>query len=360
MYISEHSGHHQAAIAIEKALFEKAPESRIKCIDAFRYTNPILERVLNGVYMRIIRKRPHVWGGMYDNPDVVRRTARLRDTITRMNMRKVKRLLDDFKPDSIACTQALPCSMVAAYKRRFGVPVNLVGVLTDYAPHSYWLDEQVDHYVVPSNDTAQKLAAKGVQEEKIRVLGTPVDPVFAKKNDTLTVKKRLGLDVNLKTVLVMGGTRGLGPSCDMIRSLLRSEQQFQIIFVAGVNKRLYNSVKEIAEDSVKKITCYSFANNIDKLMDASDIIVTKPGGITTAEALVKGLPMVIIGPLPGQEELNMKVLLKEELAVKADGDVGAVVDSLLKDKCMLEKMGARVRSFGKPDAAMDIAELLLN
>lgn len=362
MYISEHSGHHQAAIAIERALREKYAGVNTRKVNTFRYTNPILERFINSAYMNLIKRRPEIWGRIYDNPDVARKTASLRRRLTALNLRKFKRLIAAFAPDVVACTQAFPCCMMAAYKRAFRAPIRLVGVLTDYAPHSYWIDDEVDIYAVPSDEVGHSLLKKGVPAHKIKPTGTPIDPRFAVPHDKEKIKRRLGLNEGERTVLVMGGTQGIGPNAGMVRGLAASRYPFQMIFVAGVNKRLYGAVNRIAEKAGRRILSYAFVDNIHELMDAADLIVTKAGGLTTAEALAKHLPMVIVNPLPGQERHNTEFLLKEGLAVnvRSEGDLPMLVEGLLANGSRLAEMRGRIKGFAKPHAASDIAELLLH
>ncbi|MBI4335073.1 MAG: hypothetical protein HY589_00280, partial [Candidatus Omnitrophica bacterium] len=143
MYISEHSGHHKASLAIERALSLSLPASPasnvdVSTIDAFNYTNPILERIINNTYISLIRRTPEVWEYLYDNPNVVRRVQRLKELINKHNSEKLKRLIDEFSPDAIVCTQAFPCGIAATFKRKYKAKFLLYAVLTDYIAHSYW------------------------------------------------------------------------------------------------------------------------------------------------------------------------------------------------------------------------------
>ena len=168
LFISEHSGHHCASLSIEKALHQLDPSVETLNINSFNYTNPILEKVINRAYMSVVKRTPELWDYLYDNPKVLKRTQSLREMIHRFNTGKLKTLLDDFKPSAILCTQAFPCGMVADYKKTFDLKVPLVGVLTDYAPHSYWIYNNVDQYIVPSQDTGNKLIANGIDSSKIK------------------------------------------------------------------------------------------------------------------------------------------------------------------------------------------------
>ncbi|MCX5715418.1 MAG: hypothetical protein NTV07_00830, partial [Candidatus Omnitrophica bacterium] len=178
MHISEVSGHRKASMAIEKAIKLISPDTETKGINTFNYTNPIWERIVNHVYMSVLRNAPEIWDYLYDNPKVLRRVKHIRALIHKANSEKVHKLFSEFNPGAVVCTQAYPCGLVADYKKQFNLDLPLIGVLTDYAPHSYWIYDNVDYYVVPSKDTGQKLVRGGVLEEKIKVLGIPIDPKF--------------------------------------------------------------------------------------------------------------------------------------------------------------------------------------
>ncbi len=359
LYISEHSGHHCASVAIENALRHLEPDIYTMNINSFNYTNPILEKVINRAYMGVVKRTPEIWDYLYDNPKVLKNTQKLREMIHRFNTGKLKTLLDDFRPESIVCTQAFPCGMIADYKKSFGVDIPLIGVLTDYAPHSYWIYNNVDYYIVPSEATGKKLTDNGIDPRKIKDYGIPIDPKFCKGLDRNKICAKFSLDPDVPSVLIMGGTQGLGPIKEMVRLLDRSYLNLQMIVVAGTNKKLYNWLER--RQFRKKMVKLSYADNIDELMQISEVIITKPGGITTAEALAKGIPMLIVNPLPGQEAMNTKLLLDEGVAVKAEEpmDVLIILEELLYNEDKLKNMSHRAVSLSKPDSSLNVAKLIL-
>lgn len=361
LYISEDSGHHCASIAIERALHVLSPDVETLNINLFNYTNPIMERVINGAYMSVVKRRPEIWDYLYDNPKVLRQVQKLREKIHKSNTGKLKTLLDEFKPDGVICTQAFPCGLIADYKKTFSVDIPLIGVLTDYAPHSYWIFDNVDRYIVPSLETGKKLIGNGIDPSRILDYGIPIESRFRSSPLKDDIFKKLSLDKNIQTVLVMGGTQGLGPIKELVLLLDKSYMRLNIIIACGTNKKLYRWFARCVKRFRKKIVVLPFADNIDELMQISDIIVTKPGGITTAEALAKGLPMVIVNPLPGQEAMNTKFLLSEGVAVKAQepADVTVLLEELLYNKTKLRQMSAKAKSLSKPDSAVNIAKLIL-
>ena len=361
MYISEVSGHHQATIAIEKSIRVLASDVEIRNINGFGYTYPLMEKIVNKAYMGIIKRTPKVWDYLYDNPKVFKRLQSIKKVIHKSNHSKLARLFREFKPDVVACSQAFPCGMVADYKETYNLDTKIIGILTDYAPHSYWLHDGVDYYVVPSIETAKRLMQKGVSYDRVKILGIPVDPKFTVKLDKERIAEDLNLDVHLPTVLIMGGGQGLGPIRKVVKSLLAIETNLQLIVVAGTNKKLIRWLKKTQASTRKKIIVYEFINNIEELMEIAALTITKPGGMTTAEALVKGLPMVIIKPLPGQEMHNTDFLLQKGVAIRVNrfDSAGREVEALLTSPVRLSKMRRSAFDSGKPNSSFDIARLIL-
>lgn len=361
MYITDVSGHRSAALAIEKALKELSPDVQIMSINAFKYTNPISERIVNRIYTAVIKKTPKLWDYMYDNPRVKKSLEKLKEFVHRNNSPKLQRLFDKFQPDLVVCTQAFPCGMVADFKKWSGSKLPLVGVLTDFVPHAYWIYDNVDHYFTPAELVSKRLMERGVPAKKINAFGIPFDPAFNHPVYVNTVKEKLQLDPHLKTILIMGGGQGLGPIKTIVKSLEKVRQPLQEIIVCGTNKRLYRQLKRKTSRSRHRISLWGYVNNINELMAVSDLIVTKPGGITTAEALSKGLPMIIIKPLPGQEMSNTQFLINEHAAIKLDRatDIHKTIEDLLANPGKLAALTKAATTIGKPDAALDIARFIL-
>jgi processive 1,2-diacylglycerol beta-glucosyltransferase len=362
MYISEISGHHSATLAIEKSLKILEPRSEILNINAFNYTNPISEKVVNRIYMGVIRRTPQIWEYLYDNPKVAKKIASLKNSVHKFNSPKLKVLFDKFRPDAVVCTQAFPCGMVADYKKDFSSPLPLVAVLTDYIPHSYWIYNHVNYYISPCEEVSERLVKKGAPAEKIKTFGIPFDPKFNQRAARPEIARRLGLSAGLPTVLVMGGGQGLGPIKTIIRSIDKLGIELQQIVVAGSNQKLYKSLKRKTPKLKNKTLVFAYVDNIHELMDASDVIITKPGGITAAEATAKGLPIVIVRPIPGQEAHNSAYLTQKGAAIKVEKpkEAAEAIKELLSDGRKLQEMRAALSQISKPNASMDIAKLLLS
>lgn len=362
MYISEVSGHHSATIAIEKALKAAQPDTEILNINAFNYTNPISEKIINRLYLGVIKMTPQIWDYLYDNPRVVKRIEKLKESIHKFNSPKLKHLFDDFKPDAVLCTQAFPCGMCADYKKTYRSDLKLIAVLTDYVPHSYWVYDAVDYYITPSEDVSLRLVRKGVTADKIRPFGIPFDPGFNELSERSRIFQKLKLDASIPTVLIMGGGQGLGPIKTIVKSLEKVRRPIQEIIVTGTNKKLFNSLKRKVKKYKNKIMLYGYANNINELMDIAVIIVTKPGGVTTAEVLAKRIPMIIVKPIPGQEANNTAYLTQKGAAIKVDEpkEINLVIEDLLSQPAKINRIRESAGIISKPNASLDIARLLLN
>ena len=362
MYISEVSGHRSATMAIEKAIKQLHPDSVILNINAFNYTNPISEKVINHIYMEVIKRTPKIWDYLYDNPSVVKGLENIKQHIHKSNSPKLKKLFDSFNPDLVVCTQAFPCGMVADFKKTYGVNLPLVAVLTDYIPHAYWVYDAVDYYITPSEEVSARLEKKGVEPSKIKPYGIPLDLKFSQKLNSEDIFCKLKLNPLKPVVLIMGGGQGLGPIKTIVKSLEKSEHDIQELIVTGTNKKLFRSLKRKIKHYKKNIQLFGFIQNIHELMHISKVIISKPGGVTTAEVLSMGLPMVIVKPIPGQEINNTNFLTQKQAAIKVDApkEVYLVIDDLLKNKVKLERLRAAGLKIAKPGASMDIAKLLLS
>ncbi len=362
MYITSNSGHYRASLAIENALKTLSPGIITMNINGFAYTNPFLEKLINRTYMSVIRNKPEVWEYLYDNPKVLKSVQGLRNSIHRSNSKKLKVLIqDEFKPDAVVCTQAFPCGMVADYKKYLGLDLPLFGVLTDHAPHSYWIFDNVDYYIVPSEVSRNHFIRNGVSDTKIRVFGIPIDLRFGENHGKEEVCKKLGIDSRKRTILIMGGSQGMGPVDNILDSLEAVAFDFQIMAICGINKRLYKKLTKRVKRYKKKMLVFGLTENVEELMEVSDIIITKPGGLTTSEALTKNLPMIIIHPIPGQETKNTDFLLQQGVALRAeDGDdVAVLVQELFSNSVKLDEMRKKADLIKKPNSAKDTAQLIL-
>jgi len=361
MYITRVSGHRQATIAIQQSLKQLDPGIEAPTVNGFGYTYPILEKVVHKTYMNVIKRTPKVWDYLYDNPKIVKKSESMKKFLHKTSHEKLKKLFDRYEPDTVVCTQAFPCGMVADFKKENNLDIKLVGVLTDFAPHSFWFNDEVDYYIVPSIEAKERFMKKGVNPDRIKVYGIPLRSKFAVQLDKKPIAEKLGLNPNISTILIMGGGQGLGPIKNIVKLLIKVNMNFQMIVIAGKNKKIVVGLKRKTKKTNKKILVYEFSNNIDEFMELASLIITKPGGMTTSESLAKGLPMVIVNPIPGQEMRNTDFLIKKGIGIRIDdtSDIGEEIEFLLKSPERLAAMSKAAYENGHPHAGLDIAKLIL-
>jgi len=354
LYVSASSGHQRAADAIGEALSIVAPKWETIGVDSFTYVYPNVGRLVSRTYLEILHRTPALWDFIYDNPDVEMATREARALLNLVSARKLKKLVSKYNPSAIVCTQAAPCSVFAAEKRRGRLSVPLIAVITDFAVHSYWVYNEVDLYCVPSEEVRRTLVKQGISSSRIAVTGIPISPVFLQHVPKERVRASLKLDPHRSTVLVMGGSQGMGPLQELISDLVPLEAQ--ILVLTGLNRDLFRSLsKRYARE--KRVRILGYTKTVHRLMDAADVLITKPGGLTSSEALAKGLPMVISNPIPGQEERNAAYLIRQGVAERADdpAEAAEVTSTLLRGSNKWKRMAERTTAIAMPYAAIEVA-----
>lgn len=364
-YITRYSGHHQASLAIEKALRKLSSEVDVVSIDFLKYLHPIGRIIVEKSYFWMLKKTPQTWEYLYDNLEVLRRLEKWINWLGIWKSRKLVRLIEKFDPDIICCTQAFPALMLANLKQHGSLKMALmpiVGVLTDYAPHRYWVHPEINLYVVPLREVGNVLVKERISENRIRDFGIPIDPKFlTERIDKRNILKKLGLGESLPIVLVMGGGRGLGPVKEIVEGLELSCLPLQLVVVCGRNKKLRKKLEKLVSFLRCPVKILGYVENIDELMKISSAIITKPGGLTISECLACELPMILVNSVPGQEAFNARFLAEHDLAVIAPDEkmAAALAIRLLKDEQAKQQMRVQAKAFSRPDAALAIANALI-
>src|SRR6266446_4225591 len=363
LYLTKHYGHYAAAVAIDEAVRRQDSRVESMLLDSFSHANPVLSKVTLKAYLAALKTAPEIWEWMYDNAEFKVRTAKIRELLNRGNSRKLQNILTSFKPDIVVCTQAFACGVLASWKQATGNrrPA-LVGVLTDFVAHRYWAHDQVDLYIAPNAATKETLVSQGVPAERVKVTGIPVNHRYLHPAPKDAVYESLGLKPGLPLILLMGGSLGLGPMKSVIRKLDKLPQPFYIIAITGKNEELKERLERKGQKLRHPTKIFGFVGNVQDLMDAAEMVVTKPGGITTAECLIKRLPMIIINPIPGQEAKNTEYLLSHRVAVQAEdaNDVRLFVDEFLRNPEKLRQMREAAAALGCPQAADDASRDILS
>lgn len=357
-YITTSSGHHRASCALEETIRRLDPTAHVVSVDAFQYTSRFVRWAISRTYFSLIRHQPDVWEYLYDNPAVHRRVQYFRTLLHRYQAAKLQQLLETVRPDAIACTQAYPCGMVADFKKHHHLPVPLVGILTDYAPHLYWFHDTVDVYVVPSEQVKQRFILRGIDAARVKVLGIPIALKFLEPADRAEAARQFSLNPDQPVILIMGGSSGFGQLRDIVLNLDTLPDPCQLVVIAGTNRSL---LAWLASQRFRhRVVALGYTAEVAKLMDVATLIVTKPGGMTTSEALAKRVPLVMVNPIPGQEAYNARFLLSQGAAVQAFSaeTVRQTVRDLFDNPNQVDALKRRHAELAHPNAALDIAKLL--
>ncbi len=361
------AGHLRAAEAIEKAFNEaKDAESReVRHIDVLNYTNKLFRHFYSKAYIDLVNKMPEVPGWMYDKLDKPWKNERRRLALDKLNTRPFVKLLRTYQPDLIVCTHFLPAEIVSWLKAKERLSSRQVIIVTDFDVHAMWLVHHYERYFVALDEARVYLEALGIPPNKITVSGIPIDPVFAVKKDKHEMRAKHGLAPDRMTILLSAGGFGVGSVDALVNSLLPLPHRAQIVAICGRNeelkKRLSRLAARIKPDATVTLKPFGYTKEMDELMTASDIVIGKPGGLTTSEALAKGLVFVIVNPIPGQEERNSDHLLEAAVAIRSNNlpTLSYKLDRLLADPQRFRSMQTNSRRMGRPNAAKEIVEELL-
>ncbi len=361
-HISQLGGHKKAGENIKEALEFKRPLLKVFNLNIFDYISPLLEKNINLLYGFTIKYLPRLWGGIYDRKSLVKILTPLRGMINRYILPQIYKLVKETNPSLILATQAFPCGVVADLKRIYKWDLPLIGVITDYCPHRFWIHPQVDFYTVASEKAKEILRNEGVEEEKIKVMGIPVSIKFLNTFSKKDVAYEFGFQSDLPAVLIMGGGLGIGKLDEIAQIIDSIDMDLQIIVVCGNNKRLYNWFKNRSHTFRHKIFYFGYVDFVYKLMDFSDIIVTKAGGLTLSEALAKGLAIILLRSIPGQEERNINFLLEKKaiIRIKNNEEIKYFLRRLLEDKKALFLLKEKAKRISIIDSSLRIADLVLS
>ncbi len=360
-YINVTTGHRRAAQSVHKTLKYLYPGIEVSELDTLKYLHPVMEGIIEKVYLEMLKSNPHLWDYVYDNEKIVKFTAKFRQVLNSLNSSRLNKSFSSFNPQAVVCTHAFSCGIFSALKEKKANGLPLIGIITDFDVHSYWIHKNVSLYIVASEYTAKKLQEKGVNEERIKILGIPIDHVFIENKDIQGLKRKYDLKEDLPTILVMGGGLGLGPIEKVVYYLNEIKNiEFQIIIVTGTNKELELKLRELTVKLPKLNKVFGYVDFIDELMKVSNISITKPGGMTSTESLACGLPMVIVNPIPGQEDRNTRYLTSQGVAIKANNEfeISKIISELLTQPQKLEEMRNKILDISKPEASFDIVKTI--
>ena len=356
------AGHLQAAAALEETWRTLRPDDQVARLDVLDFTSRLYRKTYVDGYVKLVKHAPDLWSLMFkkaDNPALLRKINRVRRALARIPTGRFVREVRRLDPELVLCTHFLPQEILGRLSEsRRGPWPFVVSVVTDFEAHALWMEPAVKLYCVAAEETKARLVARGIPTENVSITGIPIAAKFSAPVDVGAVRKRMGLRVELPTLLILGGGFGMGPVKELLGELNRFDRSVQIMVVCGRNEQLREEVAAL--DHRHPTHVLGFAGNMHELMAVADLILTKPGGLTTSEALAMGKPLLLLDPIPGQEAANSDFLLEHGAAVKINRveDLPFRLDRLL-GSAKLKAMAKAARSLGRPKAAPEICKSAL-
>jgi processive 1,2-diacylglycerol beta-glucosyltransferase len=358
-------GHLAAAAALLEAWRALRPEDVVEQVDVVKFFSPLHRKIHADGYVQIVEHAPELWGMMFgktDNPRVAQRLNRLKRAFPSTSRARFLRHAEQFRPDAVLCTHYLPLETLGAPRTQPRTLVNrkahsrepvIVSIVTDFEAHALWMEPCVDLYCVAAEETRARLIARGAAAENVVATGIPIASKFSQRPEPKMVRKALGLRDDLPTLLILSGGFGMGPVAEIVGELDKVSHPFQAVVVTGRNEALRRELA--AQDRTHPTHVLGFASNMHELMAVSDLIITKPGGLTTSEVLAMGKPLMIVNPIPGQEAANSDFLLERGAAAKVNRveDLPYRLEQLLEGKRLIE-LARTAKALGRPNAARDI------
>jgi processive 1,2-diacylglycerol beta-glucosyltransferase len=362
LHASIGAGHQRAAEALAAAFAQRTP-GQIEVADVLDYANPLFRRAYVQSYIQLTDKLPALWGYVYaqTDHDLFRFTTGLRTYIDRVWVRGLRKLLRTYAPHVIVCTHFLPVEILSQRKGRASLPQPLYCVVTDYAAHGFWSYRNVDRYFVATEETRQQLIERGIAASNVLVTGIPIHPSLMCIKSRAALRQQRLTQPDGPLIVLFGGGLDAGRVRIMIDEMLKSTLAGTLVVVAGRNHSLLHEIKDLSGRPGLTLQKLGLINDVDDLITASDMVITKAGGMIVSEVLARGRPMIIIDPIPGQEENNTDYLVGvgAAITIRLPQHVPFAVHQLLHDRERLQAMSTNAQAVARPRAALGIAEQVL-
>lgn len=363
------AGHLRAAQAVELALRQMVPDAVVRNVDVLTLTNAAFRKLYGSAYLELVNHAPHVLGYAYDLMDRPRRANSRRDKlrliVERLNLSALCELLECEAWDAVVNTHFLPAEIIASLRKRKpggrgskrpGLDLPQMTVTTDFETHRLWVNQPCEHYTTATEEGAAYLAHWGVPRQDITATGIPIHPRFAEPMTRAEGASRQGLGGDRPIILQLAGGFGVGPVAGLFGAILQVPTPIELVVVTGRNAKAKAQLEAAEVPARHRVKVLGFTDQMDELMAAADLVVTKPGGLTTSEALARGCAICVVNPIPGQESRNSDFLLENGAAIKANNlpTLPLKLAQLLDDPKRLETLKLNARRLGRPQAAFDI------
>ena len=367
-YASFGGGHLSAAKSIEKYLQKSYNNITVELIDCMKYVNKTIEKISTSAYKEMAKKAPWAWGKIYEGSQKGP-LAHISSKANSFMAIKLLKLLREKNPDIVISTHPFGSQMCSYLKRKGKVNFKIATIMTDFKSHDQWLvgADYTDFFFVSNTDMQKELMKKNIEENKIIVTGIPVREEFLIQHNKEQILADLDFTTDKKTILFFGGGEfGLGKdmTLNVFECLLSKCPETQIIAISGRNEVMKNKFESLVEQYLRNqdVRIFEFTDKVAEYMSIANLVVTKPGGLTSSESLVSHLPMVLINPIPGQEEENAEFLESKKVAkwIKKDDDINFILNILVNDETILNNMRENTYLIAKPNATENICKIIMN
>lgn len=368
LYGSYGGGHKSAANAIKQYIKQNYEDKTVETIDCIEYISKVINKITTGAYNQMAKKAPWAWKRVYFNSERGM-LSKISNGTNALMSKKLCHLIQKENPDIIISTHPFATQMCGRLKRKGKISCKIATIMTDYEIHNQWLQEfaYIDKYFVAHEGMKNSMVKLGINIDKIFVTGIPMSERFLEKFDRKEIFEELNLQEDKKTILFFGGGEmGLGKdrTCEVLKVLVEEFKDIQVIAISGKNEVMKEKFNEIVTErkSSNRVKILEYTKKVPEFMSISDLVITKPGGLTTTESLASGLPMIIINPIPGQEEQNAEFLEKSKVGIwlKRDCDVKEVLKSVILSEDKLIQMKNNTIGLANKKSTKDICECILN
>ncbi len=357
-------GHKQAALALQETAAMLNTGLETDCRDFLEWTQPYLHEVSRYLFLKGVSTFPNVYGYLFQKTRSDNSLSHMFKKFRLYGVGRMMQLLEETKPSVVVSTFPSAAAAISMMKVNGLTEVPAVTVITDHTDHSYWIHPMTDRYIVGSVPVLEALVRRGVDRSRISVTGIPVRPQFHRKYDKRALRRKYGLLSETPVVLIMGG--GCGLLGEGVAELLAQNNRVnpvQYVVVCGSNRKLFEQLSEaVAEAGRRHVHVYGFVQEIHELMAMSDLLITKPGGLTTSEAVAQALPMLLCHALPGQEQDNARILEQAGFAAQVRGGRELIgrLQLLLREPSRLASMKLAAEAFGGSHAAERAIDAILH
>ncbi len=355
------NGHNAVAGAISDCFTTQYPDASCEILDMYEYISPHLKKATASGYFLSMKTLSHfhdMASNAYtwqDEKDFNEYTpSRLADAFLASRLRHA---IDAYAPDCIVCTMVYAAQAVDLLKEHGAVTCPCYGIITDFTVQNYWEDVEYFEYIVaPSEYLQPQFSRRGIDFSRVLPFGIPIRKQFQAKHDKLEMRQKFGLHETLPTILLMSGGMGFGDLPEYIASIEELPFDVQIVVICGKNEKLFEKVQALQTHNIMKV--FGYVSNVDEIMDAADCLLSKPGGITTSESLAKGLPMLMIHPLPGVEDRNVEFLQANGAAIyiTKTWQISDAIHLLFQCPGRIDRLRESIQAIAKPHATQDLCQ----